>query len=153
MGPRSPIPLNVPVLAPVSAGGLHVLSDLVAARDLTRRSRLSLTQSSQDSAPHRLLSTPPRSADALLRIFALAAGGKGVCTPSAPRWMVWGSSAPRVRCSLPAEGRGHHFGSRQPRSCRGDFLSKSTPKWGRRGPYSCRMFSDHFSSIFKTSGR
>ncbi|KAJ1200764.1 hypothetical protein NDU88_004585 [Pleurodeles waltl] len=59
MRTRSPIPLNVPVLAPASSGGLHILSGLMATGDLTRLSRPSLTQSSRNSAPHPLLATLP----------------------------------------------------------------------------------------------
>ncbi|KAJ1098491.1 hypothetical protein NDU88_003602 [Pleurodeles waltl] len=48
---------------------------------------------------------------------------------------------------------GRHFGSRQPQSSQGKFQAKSASKEGRRGPYPCRVPSDHLSSIFKTSGR
>ncbi|KAJ1195102.1 hypothetical protein NDU88_004384 [Pleurodeles waltl] len=102
---RSPIPPNVYVLASVSAGGLYALPGLATTGGLTRRSCLSLTRRSWGSAPHPHLFTPPKSADVPLRIFALAVGGKGVCTPCASQWMVWGSSPPRVRLSLPAESR------------------------------------------------
>ncbi|KAJ1195108.1 hypothetical protein NDU88_004390 [Pleurodeles waltl] len=105
MRSRSPIPPNVPVLASVSAGGLYALPGLATTGGLTRRSCLSLTRRSWGSAPHTLLFTPPKSPDVPLRIFALAVGGKGVCTPCASQWMVWGSSPPRVRLSLPAESR------------------------------------------------
>ncbi|KAJ1122767.1 hypothetical protein NDU88_001251 [Pleurodeles waltl] len=60
MRTRSPIPLNVPVLAPASAGGLHSLTGLMGAEDLTRRSRPLLTRSFRGSAPHLLLATFPK---------------------------------------------------------------------------------------------
>ncbi|KAJ1177427.1 hypothetical protein NDU88_002682 [Pleurodeles waltl] len=78
MRPRSPITLNVPVLVPVSAGGLRVLPGLAAAGNPTHRSRLSLARSSRGFAPHLLLSTPSEFADVPLRIVALAVGGEGV---------------------------------------------------------------------------
>ncbi|KAJ1204964.1 hypothetical protein NDU88_000399 [Pleurodeles waltl] len=60
MRTRSPTPLNVPVSAPVSAGGLHTLSGLTVAGDPIRRRRLSPTRSPRDSAPHSLPPTLPK---------------------------------------------------------------------------------------------
>ncbi|KAJ1122638.1 hypothetical protein NDU88_001123 [Pleurodeles waltl] len=60
MRTRSPIPLNVPVLAPASAGGLHSLTGLVGAGDLTSQSRPFLTRSFRGSALHQLLAPIPK---------------------------------------------------------------------------------------------
>ncbi|KAJ1152595.1 hypothetical protein NDU88_005370 [Pleurodeles waltl] len=90
-------------------------------------------------APHLIRSPPrsPRSAGAPLSVFTLAAGGKGARTPGAPRWMAWGSSPSQVRCTPPAEGRGHDGITAPPRppfwiaaaaELSGDFQAKSTSK-------------------------
>ncbi|KAJ1199371.1 hypothetical protein NDU88_003208 [Pleurodeles waltl] len=106
---------NVPVLASVSAGGLYALPGLAATGGPTRQSCLSLTRRSRGSAPHLLLFTLPKSTDVPLRIFALAVGGKGVRTSCASQWIVWGSSPPQVRRSLPVEGRGRNGFTALPR--------------------------------------
>ncbi|KAJ1187004.1 hypothetical protein NDU88_003783 [Pleurodeles waltl] len=109
--PWSSIPLNVPVLVPVSGGGLRVLPGLAAAGNPTHRSRLSLTRSSQDFAPHPLLSIPSEFADVLLRIVALTVGGLlrpsmdggGVLTSTGPSYpLSRGPQLQRVHCSVAA---------------------------------------------------
>ncbi|KAJ1109438.1 hypothetical protein NDU88_006799 [Pleurodeles waltl] len=131
MRTRSPIPLNVLVSAPASAGGLHSLTGLIAARDLTHRSRPSLTRSSRDSAPHLLLATFPKvhrcsasyrysrhHGQRALYLWGTSMGGVGVLTTAGPLLSPSRGPQPRwVHCSATAAILGH--GSRG--AVRADF--------------------------------
>ncbi|KAJ1114203.1 hypothetical protein NDU88_002442 [Pleurodeles waltl] len=112
----SPIPLNVPVSAPASAGSLHSLTGLMAAGDPTCRSRPSLTRSSRDCAPHLLLATFPkvrrcsasyhysrRHGHRALYLWGTSMGGVGVLTTAGPLLSPSRGLQPRwVHCSAAA---------------------------------------------------